>query len=54
MVTKLEYELHPMGQVLSGALTYPPGRIPELLQAFARFLAGAPDEMSALRPVVAV
>lgn len=47
VVTKLEYELHPVGQVLSGALTYPPGRIPELLQAFARFLAGAPDEMDA-------
>jgi FAD binding domain/Berberine and berberine like len=48
VVTKLEYELHPVGQVLSGALTYPPGRIVELLQAFARFLAGAPDEMGAL------
>jgi FAD binding domain/Berberine and berberine like len=48
VVTKLEYELHPVGQVLSGALTYPPGRIAELLQAFARFLAGAPDEMGAL------
>ena len=27
---------------LSGALTYPAGRIPELLQAFVRFLAEAP------------
>ena len=48
VVTKLEYELHPVGQVLSGALTYPPGRIAELLQAFGRFLAGVPDEMGAL------
>ena len=47
VVTALEYELHPVGAVLSGALTYPPGRIPELLQAFVRFLAGAPDEMDA-------
>ena len=54
VVTALEYQLHPVGQVLSGALTYPAGRIPELLQAFARFLAGAPDEMNALRSVVAV
>jgi hypothetical protein len=47
VVTALEYQLHPVGQVLSGALTYPAGRIPELLQAFTKFLEGAPDEMSA-------
>lgn len=47
VVTALEYQLHPVDQVLSGALTYPVGRIPELLQAFARFLAAAPDELDA-------
>ncbi len=47
VLTALEYQLHPVGQVLSGALTYPVGRIPELLQAFVRFIAGAPDEMGA-------
>jgi FAD binding domain/Berberine and berberine like len=47
VVTALEYQLHPVDQVLSGALTYPAGRIPELLQGFVRFLAGAPDEMDA-------
>jgi FAD binding domain/Berberine and berberine like len=47
VVTALEYQLHPVGRVLSGALTYPAGRIPELLQAFVRFLGGAPDEMDA-------
>ncbi len=47
VVTALEYQLHPVGPVLSGALTYPAGRIPELVQAFARFLEGAPDEMDA-------
>jgi hypothetical protein len=47
VLTALEYRLHPVGQVLSGALTYPVGRIPELLQAFVRFIAGAPDEMGA-------
>ncbi len=47
VVTALEYQLHPVGDVLSGALMYPAGRIPELLQAFAKFLAGAPDEMDA-------
>jgi FAD binding domain len=47
VVTALEYQLHPVGEVVSGALSYPAGRIPELLQAFVRFLAGAPDEMDA-------
>ena len=47
VVTALEYQLHPVGQVVSGALTYPAGRIAELLQDFVRFLAGAPDEIDA-------
>ena len=47
VVTALEYQLHPVGDVLSGALTYPAGRIPDLLQAFTKFLAGAQDEMDA-------
>ena len=47
VVTALEYQLHPVGEVVSGALLYPAGRIPELLQAFVKFLAGAPDEMDA-------
>jgi FAD/FMN-containing dehydrogenase len=47
VVTALEYQLHPVEQVLSGALTYLPGRIPDLLQAFVNFLAVAPDEMDA-------
>jgi FAD/FMN-containing dehydrogenase len=47
VVTTLEYQLHPVDKVVSGALTYPAGRVSELLQAFVRFLAGAPDEMDA-------
>jgi FAD binding domain-containing protein/berberine-like enzyme len=47
VVTALEYQLHPVDQVLSGSLTYPPERIPDLLQALVKFLAGAPDEMDA-------
>jgi FAD/FMN-containing dehydrogenase len=47
VVTTLEYRLHPVGEVVSGGLVYPPGRIPELLEAFVRFLADAPDEMDA-------
>lgn len=48
VVTSLEYQLHPVGEVVSGSLMYPAGRIPDLLQAFIRFLAGAPDEMDAI------
>ena len=48
VVTALEYQLHPVGKVLSGTLTYPAAPIPDLLQAFVRFLAEAPDEMDAL------
>ena len=47
VVTALEYQLHPVGQVVSGALMYPAGHLPELLHAFVRFLVGAPDEMDA-------
>lgn len=47
IVTSLEYQLYPVGEVVSGALLYPAGRSPELLQALVTFLAGAPDEMDA-------
>ena len=40
MVTALEYRLHPVDRVLSGALTYPPGRMSYLeAQAAGGFLA---------------
>lgn len=45
VVTALEYRLHPLGNVLAGALTYPPGQMSELLHGFAKFTASAPDEM---------
>ncbi len=47
VVTTLEYQLHPVGEVVSGSLVYPAGHITELLEAFVKFLAGAPDEMDA-------
>ena len=46
IATALEYRLHPVTEVLAGTITYPPGRIPELLQAFVKFVAAAPDEMN--------
>jgi FAD/FMN-containing dehydrogenase len=48
VVIALEYQLHSVGEVVSGALLYAAGRIPELLQAFVNFLAKAPDEMDAI------
>jgi hypothetical protein len=52
VVTNLEYQLHPVDQVLSGTLTYSAGYIPELLRAFVTFLAGAPDEMDGVAQLV--
>ena len=48
VVTALEYQLHPVADVLAGSLVYAPARIPELLEAFAKFVAAEPDEMDAL------
>ena len=48
VVTALEYQLHPVTEVVAGTLMYPAGRIPELLQAFVKFVAAEPDEMDAL------
>jgi len=52
VATTLEYRLHPVTSVLAGTLTYPPGRIPELLQAFGKFVAAAPDEMNVVGEVL--
>ncbi len=47
VVTALEYQLHSVGQVLSGALLYASSGTAELIEAFSRFLEDAPDEMDA-------
>ena len=47
VATALEYQLHPVSEILVGALMYPAGRIPELLQAYVKFTGAAPDEMAA-------
>jgi len=53
VVTALDYQVHPVADVLAGTLIYATGRIPELLQAFAKFVAAAPDEMNVVGQVVA-
>jgi hypothetical protein len=52
VATALEYRLHPVTDVLTGRLTYPIGRIPELLQAFVKFVATAPDDMNVVGGVL--
>lgn len=52
VVTMLEYQLHPVTEVLAGTLTYSPGHIPDLLQAFATFVSAAPDEMNVVGQVL--
>jgi FAD binding domain len=46
VVTALEYQLHPVTNVLAGTLMYPPGQIAELLQGFVKLVAAAPDELN--------
>jgi len=53
VTTGLEYQLHPVTDVLAGTLMYPPGRIPELLAAFVKFVAAAPDEVHVVGMVLA-
>ncbi len=48
VTTAFEYRLHPVSEVLAGALIFPAGRVPELLQAYVKFAGAAPDEMSAV------
>jgi hypothetical protein len=52
VVTALEYRLHPLSDVLAGTLVYPDGRVPDLLQAFTKFVAAAPDEMNVVGQVL--
>jgi hypothetical protein len=52
VATALEYRLHPVTDVLAGTLIYPAGRIPELLQAFVKSIAAAPDEMNVVGEVL--
>ncbi len=46
VVTAFDYRLHPVNEVLAGALIYPSGRIRELLQTYVKFTGAAPDEVS--------
>lgn len=48
VVTAFEYQLHPVSEVLAGALICPAGRIAEMLHAYVKFTGSAPDELSSV------
>jgi hypothetical protein len=52
VATVLEYRLHPVSEVLSGALAYSAGRLSELLQAYATVSSAAPDELAMISQVL--
>lgn len=51
VATSLQYRLHPVADVLAGRLEFSSGRLPEMLQALARFVESAPDEMNVIAQV---
>jgi FAD/FMN-containing dehydrogenase len=46
VATVFEYRLHPVSNVLAGTMAYPAGQIPQLLEAFTKTVASAPDEFN--------
>jgi len=52
VATALEYQLHPMTNVLAGTLMYPAGQITELLPAVSKLVAAAPDELNIVGEVL--
>jgi FAD/FMN-containing dehydrogenase len=53
VATALEYRLHPVSDVLAGTLVYPAGQVPQRLEAFAKTVASAPDELNLVGIVLA-
>ncbi|MEH6518755.1 MAG: FAD-binding oxidoreductase [Halioglobus sp.] len=46
VVTNFEFQLHPMDrQVIGGNLVYPISKLPELLEIYAEYSPGCPDEL---------
>ncbi len=46
VVTSLTYQLHPLGPVLAGGVSFPPERTREALLAYSDFSATCPDDLS--------
>jgi FAD/FMN-containing dehydrogenase len=47
VATTIEYQLHPVGPVLAGAVTYPAAVLKGMLRMFREFASSLPDEVSA-------
>jgi FAD/FMN-containing dehydrogenase len=52
IVTAFEFQLHPAGLVLGGAVFYDAAAAAEILEAYARYAAGAPDELTTMAAVM--
>ena len=46
IVTSLEFRLYPLATVYGGAVFYPVEKAPDVLDAYARWSVGLPDEMT--------
>jgi len=46
VVTSFTYQLHPIGPVLAGGVTFSPGRIREAVRFYHQFASACPDELS--------
>jgi len=51
VVASFQYQLHPVGSVLSGTLRYPISQVKPVLRFFAEYMHGAPDELDALMQI---
>src|SRR5215472_13915511 len=47
VATLIEYQLHPVGEVLTGRFVYPISKAKSVLRHFREFMATAPDELQA-------
>ena len=52
VVVSFEYQLHPLGQVLAGAVLHPFEQATEVLRFYHEFASGCPDELSTVSSAV--
>jgi FAD/FMN-containing dehydrogenase len=52
IVTAFEFRMHPAGLVLGGAVFYDAAEALEMLEAYARYAASAPDELTTMAAVM--
>ena len=52
VVTRLDYRLHPLGEVLGGLVVHPLARAREVLSFFREFVTTVPDELTAVAAIL--